>query len=137
MKLENPEEKYRKTNTTIFNCKYHVIFCPRYRKKILVGNIKTFLEKEIIDLCTSKDCKVIEMEIMPDHIHLLLDVNPDFGIKSLVSRIKACTARKMYREFPDLRKKSSIWTRSKFIATVGSVSLDVVKKYIQEQNGIN
>ena len=76
--------------------------------------------------------KVLEMEVMPDHVHLLLDVDPTIGINMLVSRIKGRTAHYLRIEFPELKSKlPTLWTRSKFIATVGSVSLDVVKQYIE------
>lgn len=79
---------------------------------------------------------VLEMEVMPDHVHLLLDVDPTIGINTIVSRIKGRTSNVLNREFPELRSKlPTLWTRSKFIATVGSVSLDVVKKYIENQKG--
>ena len=80
--------------------------------------------------------KVLEMEVMPDHVHLLLDVDPTIGIDILVSRIKGRTSNLLHKEFPELsRKLPTLWTRSKFIATVGSVSLDVVKQYIENQKG--
>lgn len=79
---------------------------------------------------------VLEMEVMPDHVHLLLDVDPTIGINMIVSRIKGKTSNVLNQEFPELRRKlPTLWTRSKFIATVGSVSLDVVKQYIQDQKG--
>ena len=79
---------------------------------------------------------VLEMEVMPDHVHLLLDVDPTIGINIIVSRIKGRTSNVLNREFPELQSKlPTLWTRSKFIATVGSVSLDVVKKYIENQKG--
>ena len=79
---------------------------------------------------------VLEMEVMPDHVHLLLDVDPTIGINTIVSRIKGRTSNVLNREFPELQSKlPTLWTRSKFIATVGSVSLDVVKKYIENQKG--
>ena len=78
----------------------------------------------------------LEMEVMPDHVHLLLDVDPTIGINVIVSRIKGKTANVLNREFPELQKKlPTLWTRSKFIATVGAVSLDVVKQYIEAQKG--
>lgn len=77
---------------------------------------------------------VLEMEVMPDHVHLVLDVDPTIGINMLVSRIKGKTAHILTREFPELRCKfPTLWTRSKFIATVGSVSLEAVKQYIKDQ----
>ena len=73
------------------------------------------------------------MEVMPDYVHLLLDIDPTIGV-NVVARIKGKTAHFLNREFPELtRKLPTLWTRSKFIATVGSVSLEVVKKYIEEQ----
>ncbi len=79
---------------------------------------------------------VLEMEVMPDHVHLLLDVDPTIGINMTVSRIKGKTSHILKREFPELKRKlPTLWTRSKFIATVGSVSLDVVKQYIEDQKG--
>ena len=76
------------------------------------------------------------MEVMPDHVHLLLDADPTIGINTTVSRIKGKTSHILKREFPELKRKlPTLWTRSKFIATVGSVSLDVVKQYIEDQKG--
>ena len=79
---------------------------------------------------------VLEIEVMPDHVHLLLDVDPTVGINTVVSRIKGKTSNVLNKEFPELRKRlPTLWTRSKFIATVGCVSLDVVKQYIEDQKG--
>ena len=78
--------------------------------------------------------KVMEMEVMPDHVHLLLDVDPTIGINVIVSRIKGKTAHILTREFPEIRRRiPTLWTRSKFIASVGSVSLETVKEYIKSQ----
>ena len=77
---------------------------------------------------------VLEMEVMPDYVHLLLDVDPTIGINVIVSRIKGKTAHILTREFPEIRRRiPTLWTRSKFIATVGSVSLETVKEYIKSQ----
>ncbi|MBQ3455891.1 MAG: IS200/IS605 family transposase [Synergistaceae bacterium] len=74
------------------------------------------------------------MEVMPEHVYLLLDIDPTIGVNVVVSRIKGKTAHILNKEFSELtRKLPTLWTRSKFIATVGSVSLEVVKKYIEDQ----
>ena len=79
---------------------------------------------------------VLEIEVMPDHVHLLLDVDPTIGINTLIARIKGNTAHILTNEFPEIRRQlPTLWTRSKFIATVGSVSLDAVKTYITNQKG--
>ena len=74
---------------------------------------------------------------MPDHVHLLLDVNPQIGIAKNVAQIKGYTASQLRKEFPWLKKRlPSLWTRSKFVSTVGSVTLAVVKQYIEDQKGV-
>jgi putative transposase len=93
--------------------------------------------KEIVRIVAEENnSNVMEMEIMPDHVHLLLDTDPTVGIDIIVSRIKGRSSNVLRREFPHLRTQlPTLWTRSKFIASIGSVSLDVVKKYIEEQKG--
>jgi putative transposase len=79
---------------------------------------------------------VLEIEVMPDHVHLLLDTCPADNINLIVSRIKGYTAHILRKEFPSLVSRiPSLWTRSRFISTVGSVSLEVVKQYIEGQKG--
>lgn len=93
--------------------------------------------KEVVhEVGEQNNFSVIEMEIMPDHVHLLLDVDPTIGVNTVVKRIKGRTSNVLRSEFPELKRKlPTLWTRSKFIATVGSVSLDVVKAYIENQKG--
>jgi len=81
--------------------------------------------------------EVLDMEVMPDHVHLLLDVDPKIGIYSVVTKIKGYTSKKLREEFPTLKKRiPTLWTHSKFISSVGSVTLDVVKRYIEEQKHV-
>ena len=128
------KSEYRSTETTVYCCRYHVIFCPKYRRKVLREPIAQRFKEIVLSMQKEQNFYVLEMEVMPDHVHLLLDVDPTIGINILVSRIKGKTAHILNREFPELeRKLPTLWTRSKFIATVGSVSLDVVKKYIEDQ----
>ncbi|MBR2668214.1 MAG: IS200/IS605 family transposase [Solobacterium sp.] len=128
------KSEYRSTETTVYCCRYHVIFCPKYRRKVLREPIAQRFKEIVLSMQEEQNFYVLEMEVMPDHVHLLLDVDPTIGINILVSRIKGKTAHILNREFPELeRKLPTLWTRSKFIATVGSVSLDVVKKYIEDQ----
>jgi putative transposase len=90
-----------------------------------------FLEKQ-----AEYGYQVIDMEVMADHVHLILDVNPQVGIKSVVGKIKGYTSATIRKEFPFMKKKlPTLWTRSKFVSTVGAVSLEVVKQYVQEQKG--
>ena len=118
--------KYYRTPHLVYDCKYHVIFCPKYRRKILVNGLD--------ELVKSLFFKIAEQKVMPDHVHLLISCNPRFGIMNCVRALKRYSAAPM-REFdPSLEHRlPSIWTRSVFIATVGSVSLETVKAYIESQ----
>ena len=81
--------------------------------------------------------EVLDMEVMPDHVHLILDVNPKVGIFTVVSRIKGYTSHELRKEFPSLTHRlPTLWTQSKFISSVGAVTLEVVKKYIEEQKKV-
>ena len=125
---------YRRTETTVYSCKYHIVFCPKYRRKVLREPIAERFKELVLSLQEQYNFIVIEMEVMPDHVHLLLDIDPTVGVNKIVSKIKGFTAHYLTREFPELKRKlPTLWTRSKLIATVGSVSLEVVKQYIQEQ----
>lgn len=127
-------KKYRTTETTVYCCRYHIIFCPKYRRKVLREPIAERFKQIVISMQEEQNFYVLGMEVMPDHVHMLLDIDPTIGVNVVIARIKGKTAHILNREFPELtRKLPTLWTRSKFIATVGSVSLDVVKKYIEEQ----
>ncbi len=127
-------KKYRTTETTVYCCRYHIIFCPKYRRKVLREPIAERFKQIVISMQEEQNFYVLGMEVMPDHVHMLLDIDPTIGVNVVIARIKGKTAHILNREFPELtRKLPTLWTRSKFIATVGSVSLEIVKKYIEEQ----
>jgi putative transposase len=99
-----------------------------------VPPIDTRLKDLILEKQSAYGYEVLAMEVMPDHVHLLLDVDPRIGIHKIVSQIKGWTSRAIGKEFPFAKRKlPSLWTRSKFIATVGTVSLEVAKQYIANQ----
>ena len=125
---------YKTNNNIVFSCKYHVVWCPKYRRKVLVNGIDTRL-KELINLvCQEIQVEIIEMEIMPDHVHLLLEVDPQFGIHKAVKTIKGRTSRILRQEFPELKTKlPTLWTNSYFVSTVGGAPLEIIKKYIEGQ----
>ena len=136
MEIVNPTKKYLQSHNWVYSCQYHVVWCPKYRRQVLVPPIDQRLKELFLEKQDAYGYEVIEMEVMPDHVHLILDVNPQVGIKSVVSKIKGYTSRTIREEFPFMKKKlPTLWTRSKFVSTVGAVSLAVVKEYIQEQKG--
>jgi len=136
MEIQNPIKKYKTTNTVVYSCHYHIIFTPKYRRKVLVDGIDIRLHELILEKQTEWDYEVIEMEIMPDHVHLLLSINPLVGVNTVIGKIKGYSSRILRNEFPNLKTRlPCLWTRSKFISTVGAITLEVVKQYIDNQHG--
>lgn len=127
--------KNYKTKTHLtYSCQYHVVFCPKYRRNILKNGIDESLKSIFNEVALKYDFEIIELEIMPNHVHLLIECNPRFGIMNCINRLKYTSANKLPKLYPELKTKlPNIWTRSAFISTVGAMSLDVVKKYIEEQ----
>lgn len=126
--------EYKSNNNIVYSCKYHVVWCPKYRRKVLTGKVAERLKELIKEVCRQYQSELIEIEIMPDHVHLLVEVDPQFGIHKLVKNLKGVTSRYLRQEFPELRTKlPTLWTHSYFVSTVGDAPLEVVKKYIENQ----
>lgn len=95
------------------------------------------LKEVIAEVCMDARSELIEMEVMPDQVHLLLDCDPQFGINRLVRSIKSRSSRVLRAEFPALKSRlPSLWTNSYLVATVGSAPLSVIKRYIENQKGV-
>ncbi|RED33943.1 putative transposase [Brevibacillus brevis] len=125
-------------HNVVFDCKYHVVFCPKYRKKVLKEPVDIRLKELFLEKAVELRAEVVEMEIMPDHVHLLIKCDPQFGIHRAVKHLKGYTSRVLRMEFRHLKSRlPSLWTNSYFVATVGTVQLDVIKKYIESQKERN
>ena len=127
-----------KTNgNVVYSCKYHVVWCPKYRCKVLVNSVDMRLKEIIHQTAQEFRAIVIELEVMPDHVHLLCEVDPQFGIHRLVRNLKGRSSRLLRQEFPWLRSRlPTLWTNSYFVATVGGAPLVVIKQYIENQKGV-
>lgn len=137
MELRQYNKPYHSDHSIVYSCQYHVIFCPKYRRKVLTDALAQRMKELVLEKQDEYGYAVIEMEVMPDHVHLLLDVDPRIGINRIVGKIKGYTSHKLRAEFPWLKKRlPTLWTRSKFISTVGAVTLDVVQAYIEDQKGV-
>ena len=126
-----------KTNSNIaYSCRYHVVFCPKYRRNVLSPPIDERLKTIILEIIEKWGQEFIEMEVMPDHVHLLVGCDPQFGIHRLVKFIKGASSHQLRKEFPDLKRRlPSLWTNSYFVATTGGVTIETMKKYIESQKG--
>ena len=126
--------QYKSNRNIVYSCKYHIVWCPKYRRKVLVGEVEVRLKELLSSMCSEFAVELIELEIMPDHVHLLVNVDPQFGVHSLIKKLKGRTSRLLRQEFSQLRTKlPTLWTNSYFISTVGGAPLSIVKHYIESQ----
>ena len=129
--------RYKSNKNIVYSCKYHVIWCPKYRRRVLVGAIETRLKAIIQNVCKELNSDLIELETMPDHVHMTVEVDPQFGVHRLVKHIKGASSRYLRKEFPQLRSRlPTLWTNSYFVSTVGGAPLEVVKQYIENQKNV-
>ena len=114
-----------------------MVWCPKYRRKVLVDGVDVRLKSLVQEVCAERDFSLIEIEVMPDHVHLLIEVDPQFGIHKAVKLIKGTTSRILRQEFPWLRSRiPTLWTNSYFVSTVGGDPLSAIKKYIENQKTV-
>jgi putative transposase len=129
--------EYKSNRNIVYSCKYHVVWCPKYRRPVLVKGVDSRLKTIIAEVVAETRSELIELEVMPDHVHLLLEVDPPFGIHKLVKMIKGRSSRLIRDEFPALRSRlPTLWTNSYFVSTVGGSPLAVVKQYIENQKRV-
>jgi putative transposase len=135
--MERFDCHYKSNRNVVFSCKYHVVWCPKFRRAVLVDTVDVRLKEIIYDVANECECEVIEMEVMPDHVHLLVEVDPQFGVHRLVKRLKGSSSRILRKEFPRLKSRlPTLWTNSYFVSTVGDVPLQVIKQYVQRQKQV-
>lgn len=137
MFIKNPEKDWYSDTNMVYSCQYHVIWCAKYRRKVLDEAIQKRLHHLICSKQTELDFRVRANDIMEDHVHLILENNPKVPITRIVGLIKGYTSRILRDEFPNLKSRlPCLWTRSKFISSVGSVSMQVVKQYIEDEKSV-
>jgi len=135
--LYNVFMKHKTNNNICYSCKYHIIWCPKYRRKVLVNGVDTRLKELILQVADEHYAENIELEIMPDHVHILLEVDPQYGIHKFVKQMKGRSSRILRQEFPWLRSRlPTLWTNSYFVSTVGGAPLAVIKQYIENQKNV-
>lgn len=129
--------QYKSNNNITYSCKYHVVWCPKYRRDVLVGEVEKRLKTIIADVCQKRDAELIELETMSDHVHLLVEVDPQYGIHRLVKEIKGLSSRLLRSEFKHLTTRMpTLWTNAYFVSTVGGAPLQVIKQYIENQKHV-
>lgn len=132
-----PERQYKSYRHVVYSCQYHIVWCPKYRRKVLVNGVDKRLKAIIRQTAAEFQATVFELEVMPDHVHLLCEVDPQFGIHRLVRYLKGRSSRLLRQEFPWLRSRlPTLWTHAYFLATMGGAPVAVIKRYIEQQKDV-
>lgn len=128
------ERTFKSNRHVVYSCKYHIIFCPKYRRKVLVQGVDMRFKEIATTLATEMRVDVLELEVMPDHVHLLCEIDPQLGVHKFVKHLKGRSSRLLRQEFDWLRSRlPTLWTNAYFVATVGGAPLAVIKQYIENQ----
>ena len=128
-----PKRKYKSNHNLTFSCTYHIVFCPKYRRHVLVNGVDIRLKEIVQDLANELRFDVTQ-EVMPDHVHLLIDCDPQFGVHRIVKRIKGRSSKLLRTEFPWLKSRiPTLWTNSYFCATCGGAPIAKIKEYVENQ----
>ena len=129
--------RWKTSRHSIFNVNYHLIWCPKYRRRVIVGEVELRLVELLREKAVEMGVSIESLETMPDHVHIFLKANPTLAIQYIVNQFKGYTSRILRTEFEHLRKRMpSLWTRSYYCETIGHISENVIKKYIEAQKKI-
>jgi putative transposase len=126
--------RWTHSNTTVYNIGYHIIWCPKYRRKVLTGKVEVRLGQLLLKKAEEIGVSIIEMQIMPDHVHLFVKSSPVASPHWIVQQLKGYTSHELRNEFESLRTRlPTLWTRSYYVESCGHISEDTIRKYIEEQ----
>lgn len=129
-------ERYATNTGAVFSLKLHIVWCPKYRRKVLTGAIEQRLAELLHEKANTIGITIHTLEIMPDHVHLFIGHDPTRCVAEIAARLKGYTSHVLRSEFSSLRSRlPTLWSRSYFASSVGSVSEESVRRYIQEQKG--
>lgn len=130
-------QNYRKTSHTTYDCKYHIVWITKYRKKVMVGIIAERVRELIRQICKENEVEIIKGHVSKDHIHMFVSVPPHLAISKLVQSMKGKSSHKLLNENKDLSKQfwgRHLWARGYFVATSGNVTDEIIMEYIQNQD---
>jgi len=129
-------KRWKRSATTVYNIGYHLIWCPKYRRKVLVGEVAERLKELLPQKAQGIEVEIVQMEVMPDHVHLFVKTDPTNSPHFIVNQMKSYTSRELREEFPFLKSRlPSLWTRSYYCESVGDISEEAIRKYIEAQHG--
>jgi len=127
---------YQRDEHRVHLIAYHLVWTPKRRKAVLVGNIARDCQSIIEAKCLEQGWRVVELAVQPDHVHLLVIAWPTTSAAEIVKECKGVTSHELRQKYPALLKLPSLWTRSYFASTVGKVSQAVIERYVAAQKGV-
>jgi putative transposase len=122
------------TKHVTYKLAYHFVWCPKYRKKILVGKLAICVEQELRRICEARQWSIGALNVQPDHVHLFLSTPPSIAPSEITRQLKGATARRVFQHFPEVKKflwGGAFWSRSYYVGSVGDMSMETVLKYIE------
>ena len=129
-------KRFKKLSHTIYECKYHIVFCPKYRYRIFKDDIEEYTMQQIYKLCDQKDLvEVLELNVCKDHVHLVISIPPKYSVSSLMGYLKGNLSTRMFRRYENLGKRfwgRHLWSRGYCVSTVG-LDEDKIRKYVRWQ----
>jgi putative transposase len=128
--------KYRKLTHLVYKCDYHIVFTPKYRFRILTGEIAAAMEQDIRQVSSWKDVEIDEMSVQTDHVHMIVSIPPRLSVSDFVGVLKGKTAIRIFKSHPGLKKKpywgNHFWARGYFVNTVG-INEEMIRRYVKFQ----
>jgi putative transposase len=129
--------RWTTSSHAIFNINYHLVWCPKYRRKVLSGEVETRLKELLLEKAGELGIEIAKMEVMPDHVHLFVKASPVFAPHYIAAQLKGYSSKMLRSEFASLKSRlPTLWSRSYFCESVGSISEEKIKKYIENQKNV-
>ncbi len=131
--------KWKKIAHVVYQCSYHIVWCPKYRFRIMKGQVGKYIDQRIRSLCEWKGVEILELNVMEDHVHMIITVPPKISVSEMMGILKGKTAISLFKNFPTLKKKpywgNHFWSRGYCVSTIG-LDEDKIRRYVkyQEEN---
>lgn len=129
-------KRFKKLSHTIYECKYHIVFCPKYRFRILKDELAKYVEQQLYNLCSYKELvEVLELNVQEDHVHLVVSIPPKYSISSFMGYLKGKLALRLFQRSEHLQKRywgRHLWSRGYCVSTVG-LDEEMIRKYVRWQ----
>ena len=128
------DKRWRVSPTSVYNLAYHIIWCPKYRRKVLTDGVDKELKRLLYEKCDEHGWSLENVEVMPDHVHIFIKCKPTDSVAYIVAQLKGYTSHELKKIFPKLSTRiPNLWTRSYYAESVGIINEDTVKRYIENQ----